>query len=512
MFTWKKVFVVLLISRVLLTLLPQTGYIHPDEFFQSAEIIAGDALDLEVLRTWEFNCTSPIRSIVLPYITIGLPIWILKTSCAINPYLVLMVPRLLMATLSISTDVFLRRICTMLSTKHPFQKMSLHASSYVVLTFLPRTLSNSLEYFLFAAAMYLVIKHLTQLTKVSRRKTNTRLLALVMATGFFNRPTFICFAFVPGLAWLYGFLRLNLRLAEVSSHFLHFTATFLATSFTFIFFDSLYYNQGSSGSLVVTPYNFLSYNTDTSKLNLHGLHPRITHMFLNVPMLFGVLGIAGYFTLAKWVLVAVKKGCLNISLSDRLMMASFLLPILLLSAFPHQEARFIIPVFFPLVFIASNALTSGGKWFTRLMVGLWIFGNVAGLLFFGFVHQGGVIPALFYLNHLDTESKSVIFYRTYMPPRHVLLMNTTSPKYSVRDVMGGSLYSLRETLNIQSLHNDILLVSPTSLRHQIIDSILNWHFVFLKRFACHVSTEDPPQFNGILNYMGLDIHQLKRLS
>lgn len=27
--------------RIVLTLIPQTGYIHPDEFFQSVEVFAG---------------------------------------------------------------------------------------------------------------------------------------------------------------------------------------------------------------------------------------------------------------------------------------------------------------------------------------------------------------------------------------------------------------------------------------------------------------------------------------
>lgn len=29
--------------RVVLTILPQTGYIHPDEYFQSIEVIAGES-------------------------------------------------------------------------------------------------------------------------------------------------------------------------------------------------------------------------------------------------------------------------------------------------------------------------------------------------------------------------------------------------------------------------------------------------------------------------------------
>lgn len=36
-----KIYVVLVILRVCLVFLPQTGYIHPDEFFQSVEIATG---------------------------------------------------------------------------------------------------------------------------------------------------------------------------------------------------------------------------------------------------------------------------------------------------------------------------------------------------------------------------------------------------------------------------------------------------------------------------------------
>lgn len=33
---------VLVVIRVLFVFIPQNGYIHPDEFFQSAEIISGE--------------------------------------------------------------------------------------------------------------------------------------------------------------------------------------------------------------------------------------------------------------------------------------------------------------------------------------------------------------------------------------------------------------------------------------------------------------------------------------
>lgn len=37
----------LAVLRFALTLLPQTGYVHPDEYFQSIEVVAGEYSTLE---------------------------------------------------------------------------------------------------------------------------------------------------------------------------------------------------------------------------------------------------------------------------------------------------------------------------------------------------------------------------------------------------------------------------------------------------------------------------------
>ena len=52
------------ILRIFLVLYPQPGYIHPDEYFQTVEVISGDVLGLRTTRTWEFNATSPIRYVL----------------------------------------------------------------------------------------------------------------------------------------------------------------------------------------------------------------------------------------------------------------------------------------------------------------------------------------------------------------------------------------------------------------------------------------------------------------
>lgn len=42
-----KIYALLVAIRIGLVFLPQTGYIHPDEFFQSVEVIAGKVNSIE---------------------------------------------------------------------------------------------------------------------------------------------------------------------------------------------------------------------------------------------------------------------------------------------------------------------------------------------------------------------------------------------------------------------------------------------------------------------------------
>ncbi|GJQ79994.1 hypothetical protein Trydic_g9467 [Trypoxylus dichotomus] len=110
---WRR-YKLLCLARILLVLIPQTGYIHPDEYFQSIEILAGDAFELDSNRPWEFNVTFPIRSISIPYFTVGLSYSMLKVAnmfiyswfetTAIIPYVLLVIPRLFMCLMSFLCD------------------------------------------------------------------------------------------------------------------------------------------------------------------------------------------------------------------------------------------------------------------------------------------------------------------------------------------------------------------------------------------------------------------------
>ena len=46
--------------------------------FEFSLYISGDVLGVNHVRTWEFNSMSPVRSIALPYVLCGGPLWIVK--------------------------------------------------------------------------------------------------------------------------------------------------------------------------------------------------------------------------------------------------------------------------------------------------------------------------------------------------------------------------------------------------------------------------------------------------
>lgn len=86
-------YLILLIIRFSLIYFAQHGYIHPDEYFQSVEIAAGDIYGFDILRPWEYNsfplinCTSevigcgsigPMRSVAGLSLFVYFPIWFTK--------------------------------------------------------------------------------------------------------------------------------------------------------------------------------------------------------------------------------------------------------------------------------------------------------------------------------------------------------------------------------------------------------------------------------------------------
>lgn len=161
--TW-DIYWIFVLLRIILVIIPQPGYIHPDEYFQTVEVITGDIFGTRTERTWEFNSTSPLRSVTLNTIILGGPLFALKsmdyvfnfvTGCTIvGPYLISILPRLVMLALSFISDYTVFQICILY--KHSYnQCLTTLASSYVMLIYSTRTFSNSVELALMSTLIYL---------------------------------------------------------------------------------------------------------------------------------------------------------------------------------------------------------------------------------------------------------------------------------------------------------------------------------------------------------------------
>lgn len=192
-----RTYAILVALRVCLVFVPQFGYIHPDEFFQSVEIVAGkiphrvdysfthvtvdtdsrsffgirfqsfsgEEYGLEHTRTWEFNSTFPLRSVALPYIIYRIPLNLFRVLSAYakhfldidlrTTYVLLVFPRLIMCALSFVNDWSLYQICVSYGLRYDVRLLAL-ASSFVMLVFGTRTFSNSIEMALCSMLLYIV--------------------------------------------------------------------------------------------------------------------------------------------------------------------------------------------------------------------------------------------------------------------------------------------------------------------------------------------------------------------
>ena len=81
-----------------------------------------------------------------------------------------------------------------------------------------------------------------------------------------------------------------------------------------------------------------------------------------------------------------------------------------------------MPLLLPMILLVDPAVWLRRASWRPFLLTLWIGLNLSMSIFFGFVHQAGVVPALAHLSgQLDGQSSAVVvFHRTYMPPWHLL--------------------------------------------------------------------------------------------
>jgi hypothetical protein len=187
----------------------------------------------------------------------------------------------------------------------------------------------------------------------------------------------------------------------------------------------------------------------------------------------------------------------------------------LLSVAQHQEPRFLLPLLLPLCVLFAPRFFCFRWWIVS-----WIIFNISLLVFFGVLHQGGVIPSLIYTQQeslSDTyagqavdpvHGVDVIYFKTFMPPRF-LVAQPRPQQYPVRLHDPGrsdeKLLALFERLREDhcglstEMFKTVVVVTPSIVSLPPFVTVGEP----VKSFWPHFSSEDPPSsfeefFDGAL--------------
>ncbi|EFE41933.1 alpha 1,2-mannosyltransferase Smp3, putative, partial [Trichophyton verrucosum HKI 0517] len=273
------------------------------------------------------------------------------------------------------------------------QAVVLVASCYVTWTYQTHTFSNSLE-------TLLVLWSLVLIQRIVENKVGSN-----YAMVYINIYIYI------GADMTSSIGRRPLSLISLAFFGLLF-------SFFAIAIDTAFYTLPDSLSAfirnpTITPLNNLLYNSDSSNLASHGLHPRYNHLLVNLPLLLGPA-----YLVSIWSLFT--RGMVSPTFHTRNTRAySALFGALIISLFPHQEARFLLPCV-PLLLTCFKPPRS------RTFLAGWIVFNCTLGALMGIYHQGGVVPAQIHIPTLLSDSLqpsqqppvnvSVLWWKTYSPP------------------------------------------------------------------------------------------------
>lgn len=231
------------------------------------------------------------------------------------------------------------------------------------------------------------------------------------------------------------------------------------------------------------------------------------------------------------------------------MLFSLVIPVALLSLFPHQEARFVIPVLVPLVYLYGSHLYENesdspkNRKFKKAVRFTWYMLNALLTFFFGFIHQGGIYPLT---NTLYREIKStygtdthVITTHSYSIPTFLLQLESTSKVW--RDRTTGNKYKLAPSTFIHkygSMPMDELfmrvdevfteaerllyetkknyrfyIVAPCSLDRQIRESARVYYYISVVKdiqYYPHFCSESLPQFPSNRDQYCLENNTLRK--
>lgn len=433
------------------------SYIHPDEHFQSFEVLTSSIFNYSSNVPWEFTSTHPARSFGPLYLFYGPLLYFIKyTGIVTTPLHIWYVVRLQNVLLGwVITDMCIHR---MLPTKpERIKGIFFTLTSYATLVFQSHTFSNSIETVLVLFCVYVVdeLRFVVELNepRLLEKPQKSRLwwFGVFVAVGIFNRVTFPAFLILP--AWF-----LLKYFAVKPFAVIYATMGFIMTSAAFILTDSVIFKTLLEAILadpfnwsnyVVTPLNNLIYNSNYDNLALHGIHPYYNHILVNLPQLLGPGLVFLLYNNKYW------KTTPFVSLASG---------VIFLSMVPHQELRFLLPVVplacccFDLVGDKPQEEKKGENKpetsYLSVLINLWYVFNVALAALMGIFHQGGVVPALSHIRESLSEQPSLhIWWRTYSPPIWMLGdQNNSIQSISLND-------------------NDFKFTIDQTKKHQIIDTM-----------------------------------------
>lgn len=490
MLSWRTVYFITIGLRFVFAL--SDSYIHPDEHFQSLQVLGSKILGFNTNLPWEFTSEEPARSLGPLYLIYGPLLYILKWINA-NPMQIWYLLRLQIVLINwVITDICIYRI---MPTKPERIKAVLFIlTSYVTLTYQSHLFSNSIETTVLLMCVTIIedMRHLTDIKRRASWKTVFSLGALV-AFGLFNRITFPSFLVIPSWFVLKYILRNKTQLFPL-------VAGFVIPAAVFVIIDTLSFNGNSFLSIptlenfVITPLNNLIYNTKYENLASHGIHPRYTHLLVNLPQILGPSGLI-FIAFFNW----------KENYARTTPFLSVISGLMVLSLFPHQELRFLIPLV-PLMCCCFDLKKFKGSipakqpnatgstesektsespadsvqkstLVSTLML-LWYAFNAAMAVLMGIYHQGGVIPALEFFRQNTTEPSVQVWWRTYSPPNwfmgnistSVFTLNDENFSYDldltsdncIVDTMGSDIekvYTLIENIKKKNSHK-VFLVTP----------------------------------------------------
>lgn len=460
----------LAIFRLLLCLWPQTGYLHPDEFFQSSDINGGKFFNSQVHPCWEFTADKPIRFMLITNALNTIAFKIVNLIAAKpTAYQLLVAPRLVYTLASFIIDACLYKLCQYYSSRGLWYLpvSIIFQTSFVCLCCLTRTLSNVIEVIIFSLLLVVVCQLIRPRFRIimvtpsrniaahERVKTSTQLTSSILAgflvtLGTFNRPTFPCFALVPMLYWLTESFKRNSYNARLNIQrvLVPVTVTAAITALLSSAYDTVYYTGSTrilsdlytnlvnfrfkessdllASKWILTPYYFIRYNTNTDNLSKYGLHSPYMHMLINVPFAFNLLGMMFY---GKLINLMTGPGVYRLIFSAHriyaLMLLSVLTSTIVLSFIPHQEFRFLMPLIVPLVYAFAYNIYASSRW-----LGVWLLSNLLLIYFYTSVHQAGVIRASLdldpvlksYVAQDANENRTLVdvtSFRSYLGPTYL---------------------------------------------------------------------------------------------